>query len=638
MTAVLQKFFEGDYEGGWLCYRSLPNPSFEDDRIAALCLLNLQQAQQAKNLLLKARAGGCEPAAIELATTYRILGQEDLGKASLERVEIVTLSGLDKVMALREWGAIHLCDGNLAAASEALEKAWEAAYETPFTPKILASIGQLLGRVYSERGRDRQAADYLETALQSANPAKSVYIRTTRALCLSYLGCFDEAQSDLEAAETDHDRVPLAIPFFHFVWAELERAKGSNEKALELLQKSAEAARNAQDTETECYAELNLCALETAEGKLDQAQAHLARAKNLIVNEKAQSYYWLRQGALENRAGQAEAGMWLERATGSFERLGLDREAAWGWLHLAEWSLRGGQSRQAGEALSKAAQARYAIGSGFPLLVELRYLPRLVSHLSSLPEDAFARVLYEDLQQTPGPAPVWVEVRTLGQAQIVANGKRVRLDMRRSVEVLSYLLEHPGSTLEQILLMLFPDESPDSARNYFHQVRYDLARAVSGMSVPFSNSSKTYSVAGGGLELTWDVAELKKALRHGGEAGLAKALDMYGGPFLPNSDSEWANNTRSDIAWSVIRTGLEAIQEWFGKGQYEKCLSLAGRLLELEPYDEALNEYLVRATKALQGEAAARRTVARLVHRFESELGDLPPALDELRREFQRLN
>ncbi|MER3553725.1 MAG: hypothetical protein C4331_05090 [Meiothermus sp.] len=638
MGAVLEKFFEGDFEGGWSCYQALRNPSFEDDRIAALCLLNLQQVQQAKNLLLKARAKGCETAAIELATTYRILGQEDLGKESLGRIEIQTLSGLDKVMALREWGAIHLGDGNLAAASEALERAWEAAYETPFTPKILASIGQLLGWVYSERGRDRQATDYLDTALQSANPAKSVYIRTTRALCLSYLGRFEEAHCDLEAAKTSHDRVPLAIPFFHYVWAELERARGSNEQALDLLQKSVEAARRAQDTETECYAELNLCALETAEGKLEVAQAHLARAKNLIVNEKAQSYYWLRQGALHSRAGKAEAGMWLERATQTFERLGLDREAAWGWLHLAEWNLRSGQSPLATEALSKAAQARYAIGSGFPLLIELRYLPRLAAHLSGLPEDAYGRILYEDLQQIPGQTPVWVEVRTLGQSQIVANGKRVRLDMRRSVEVLSYLLAHPGSSLEQILLMLFPDESPDSARNYFHQVRYDLARAVSGMSVPFSNASKTYSVSGGGLELTWDVAELRQALRQGGEAGIAKALDIYQGPFLPNSDSEWANNERQDIAWSVIRAGLETIEGWFAKGQYEKCLSLAGRLLEIEPYDEALNEYLVRATKALQGEAAARRTVARLVHRFENELGDLPPALDELRREFQRLN
>lgn len=638
MGAVLHKFFEGDFEGGWRCYQTLTQPSFEDDRIAALCLINLQQAQQAKNLLLKTRARGCKAAAIELATTYRILGQEALGKETLERIEIRSLNGLDRVMALREWGAIHLCDGNLTAASEALEKAWEAAYETPFTPNLLASIGQLLGRVYSDRGRDHLAADYLDIALQSANRVKSVYIRATRALCLAYLGCFEEAQADLEAAKADSVHVPLAIPFFHWVGAELERAKGNSEQAVELSRRSAEAAREAQDTETECYAELNLCALETAEGKLEAAQAHLARAKNLTVNAKAESYYWLRQGALHSRSGQAEAGRWLQKSVETFEHLGLDREAAWGWLHLADWHLRSGQSLLANEALSKATQARYAIGSGSPLLVELRYLPRLVAHLAGLPEDAYGRALYDDLQQLPGQTPLWVEVRTLGQTQIVVGGKRVRLDMRRSVEVLAYLLGHPGSPLEQILLTLFPDESPETARNYFHQVRYDLARAVAGISVPFSSSSKTYSVAGEGLELTWDVAELRQALRQGGEAGIAKALDLYQGPFLPSADSEWANTERQDIAWSVIRTGLETIGTWFAQGQYEKCLSLAGRLLEIEPYDEALNEYLVRATKALQGEAAARRTVARLVHRFENELGDLPPALDELRREFQRLN
>lgn len=638
MGAVLQKFFEGDFEGGWRCYQALPQPSFEDDRIAALCLLNLQQPQQAKELLLKARARGAAAAGIELATTYRILGQEDLGKESLERIKIHSLSGLDKVMALREWGAIHLCDGNLEAASKALEQAWEAAYETPFTPYLLASIGQLLGRVYSERGRDRQAADYLERALQSANPVKSLYIRTTRALCLAYLGRFEEAQEDLQAAKADSTPAPLAIPFFRWVTAELERAKGNSDQAVALLQQSAEAAREAQDPETECYAELNLCALETAEGRLEGARGHLARAKNLTVNTKAESHYWLRQGALHSRSGQADAGRWIQKSIETFEHLGLEREAAWGWLHLADWHLRSGQSLLANEALSKAAQARYAIGSGFPLLVELRYLPRLVAHLAGLPEDAYGRALYNDLQQLPGQTPLWVEVRTLGQAQILVGGKRVGLDMRRSVEVLAYLLGHPSSPLEQILLTLFPDEPPEAARNYFHQVRYDLARAVAGMSVPFSSSSKTYSVAEEGLELTWDVAELRQALRQGGEAGITRALDLYQGPFLPSADSEWANTERQDLAWSVIRTGLETIEAWFAQGQYEKCLNLAGRLLEIEPYDEGLNEYLVRATKALQGEAAARRTVARLVHRFENELGGLPPALDELRREFQRLN
>lgn len=638
MSAVLKKFLEGDFEGGWCLYQTLSSPTFQDDRMAALCLLNQQKLQQARNLLLKARAGGCEEAGIELAAAYRLLGQGRLGREAIERVNIKILSSFDQAMALREWGAIHLVNGNLVEASEALEQAWAAAYETPTGQKLLAGIGQLLGRVYSARGRDHQAADYFETALQAANPAKVVYIRAARALCLSYLGRFEEAQSDLQQAMSHLEHVPLATSFVQYVAGILEKARGEKKQTSELFQQTAQLSREAQDTETECYAELNLCALETAEGRLEQARGHLARAKNLTINEKAQSYYWLRQGALQSRAGQPEAGKWLEQATQTFERLGLDREAAWGWLHLAEWHLRSGQSRLATEALSKAAQARYAIGSGFPLLIELRYLPRLVAHLSGMPEDAYARVLYNDLQQLPGQAPLWVEVRTLGQAQIVANGKRVRLDMRRSVEVLSYLLGHPGSTLEQILLMLFPDETPESARNYFHQVRYDLARAISGMSVPFSNASKTYSVVGGGLELSWDVAELQQALSSGGEEGLAKALDIYQGPFLPAADSEWANNERQDIAWSVIRTGLETIEGWFAKGQYEKCLSLAGRLLEIEPYDEALNEYLVRATKALQGEAAARRTITRLVHRFENELGELPPALAELRREFQRLN
>nr|WP_255638989.1 bacterial transcriptional activator domain-containing protein [Deinococcus betulae] len=128
------------------------------------------------------------------------------------------------------------------------------------------------------------------------------------------------------------------------------------------------------------------------------------------------------------------------------------------------------------------------------------------------------------------------------------------------------------------------------------------------------------------------------ALAERTEVGVHRALDLYAGPFLPRAEGEWVQGEREDMAWKLIQVGLELMEDWSRTQQYEKCVTLAGRLLEVDPFDESVNAFMIRAVHELGEHPARQAAVARLRRRFEAEMGELPPALLALQREPTSLN
>lgn len=161
MNPILSRIVEGRYLDGLAAYEALPEASPEDDRLAGVCLFNLDDFQRAKNVLLIARARGCEAAGIELATVYRHLGLVDLSHDALAGVDLDRLSTFDRVLALREWGAQFYTSGNVIGATDVLERAWALAHGAPLGSIVLPAIGHALGVAYADRGLDRRAVAYL---------------------------------------------------------------------------------------------------------------------------------------------------------------------------------------------------------------------------------------------------------------------------------------------------------------------------------------------------------------------------------------------------------------------------------------------------------------------------------------------
>jgi len=635
---VLTCVLAGNYLDGLRVYEELQAPTAEDDRWAGLCLHNLGRLFEAKLHFAKAVARGLPQANIELATLYRLTGLGRLAEETLASVFTSDLSKFDRALALRERGAQAVQNGDLAGAVVHLERAWIEGQGTFAEHSLLAPIAQLLGTALSDLGREVEAVQYFEHALRSANPARRAYLNAAYGRSLIYLGRYDQAARALGSSQLTAHHVPLSRPLLIYYQGVLARARGACQHATEHFIQAAELSAVSGEPQIECFARLGLSALATSGGQVLEARRQLARARNLTEDARLSAYVQWREGMLKSATGNPQCLADLQGAVAAFRLLSLRREEMWVWVSLCEVYLESGNADRADNALEHAADLRFCLGEGAPMAVELRYLPTTLTYLSSVPRDHYGRVFWEDFQAVQGGVPTAVEIMSLGTSQLKVGGQAVRLDLARSVELLVYLLDHPGVRLDQIQLDLFPEIEHRTSKSYIHQVRRELEQAVPGLRIPYNRADNTYRAVYPEIDLRWDVADLRRTLndRHG--IHLMEMLSRYGGPFLPKAESRWADMVRNDLQRWIIRVGLETLDDWYRQGEHGKCLDLASRLVEIDPLDEGLNEFLLKATLIVQGPAAARLAYRRVRERYEDEYGEVPPQIGRYRYPGQAPN
>ncbi|MGL4610828.1 MAG: hypothetical protein ACRCYY_14305 [Trueperaceae bacterium] len=124
-----------------------------------------------------------------------------------------------------------------------------------------------------------------------------------------------------------------------------------------------------------------------------------------------------------------------------------------------------------------------------------------------------------------------LRVFTLGEERIMLNAKTIPIPLRRAVEVVAYFLESSGKiSLNKLRLDLFPDDNPQTSRNYFHQFRHELHTRLPEFRIVYHAAEHLYALETD-LTVVWDVAELRAGRKMGGL-----------GIFLPSSGSEWAEH------------------------------------------------------------------------------------------------
>jgi len=637
-NAVLTAVLAGDYLKGVRLYEGLPAPTAEDDRWAGLCLHNLGQHFDAKLRLASAVARGLYQANIELATLYRLTGLSGLAVSTLRTAIEGDLSRFDSVLALRELGAQAIQDGDLSRAVIHLEQAWVNGQGTFAGDSLSVPIAQLLGTVLSDLGREAEAVPYFEHALRLANPPRRVYLNAAYARSLIYLGRYAQAARMLESSGNAAHHVPVSRPVLTYYRGVLARAQGASQHAAELFSQAADLSSGSGEKQTECFARLALCALATSASDLHTARRQLARVHHLTDDARLTAYAQWREGALKAESGDRSGVDLLRRAAAGFHTLFLSREEMWVWAFVCEAHLQLNDTVRADEALDRAADLRFSLGEGAPMAVELRYLSRTLAHLASLPEDRYSRIFWTDFQSVHGAVSTTVEVLTLGSSQIKVAGVGVRLDLSRSVELLVYFLDHPGVRLEQVQLDLFPEVEHRTSKSYIHQVRRELERVVPGLRIPYNRLARTYQVSCPEIEVRWDVADLRRTLNAHCGINALEMLSRCGGPFLPKAEGSWAGTVRRELQRWIVQVGLEMLDEWYVRGEHTKCLALASRLIDIEPLDEGLNEFLLKTTLIVEGQGAARQAYRRIRERYEDEYGEVPPNLQKYQAQINNVN
>jgi tetratricopeptide (TPR) repeat protein len=639
-NAILELYFLGQSRDALERYEALEQPSAEDHLWAAQCLLALDRPVEAFQKNVQARNLGLEDAGAFAAFPLCVMGEVDRAERTLDSLEPKRLSVFGRAVAARERGGIAMIRGQYRRALSHFEQAWELAAQDALGSKRLASFTGALAFALSKLGRDALALQYLNRALEDASDAQRPRLLYLRTLAYLYTGALSEARADLanlEAFEAAQNTQTVNLTHRQYLHGVLARAQGLPTEAIQSWTDAAARAKASGEQEFEFYATLNLTVVKTGQDELDQARAHLLRARGLAQNPLQHALVGLRHGAVLARAQDADAIPVLEATLQAFSDLMLEREIGLTHLHLAEACLRTDQADRGLDHLSYVIDARHALGSGAVFAVELAGLPVTLEVLQAQPQGSYLRVLLQDLSGLERGAANHIEICTLGRYGVCVNGNPVKLEFgtARTVELIAFLLERDWATLEELQTNVFDGVSPARARNHFHVIRNALGKSVPGLSVAFEPVSKTYRLAHPGSRLTWDALEVRRSLASTSEFGVRRALRRYSGAFLYDSESDWALEYRRDLEWRMASCGLQVLEDLFALNRFEACAELAEHLFELTPTNERVAVLLVRSLQELHGFSVGQKRLEGLKQAFASQVGNIPGALLELNQHAQ---
>jgi tetratricopeptide (TPR) repeat protein len=630
---VLEAYLAGRYQEGLEVYRRLEQPSVQAMAWTGQCLFNLDFFVEAIELLLRARALGFEDAGVFAATVMMYTQSFERASELLEEIDESKLTTYGRAALLRERGAKALADRHTSEAVRLLEQAWQIAAGDPLGQRLLPRYSQILGLALIELGRYSNAIRYLTSALETASPAQRGPLLLVRATALAHTGELTQANTDLETLKTLGDAANVRAAHQSFAQGVVAQVQGLPRQASEQYLEAASQAKLTGESETELHAELALSSILTAEGSVPVAQAHLSRARKLAENTAQKAMLGLRHGALLVREQHDDAMPVLEATLRLFEELEAEDSIGIMHLHLAEACLRNNQEYDALAHLARAVNARHALGNGTMFAVELRGLPAVFEFLSGQPRTSGLQPLLDDWRALELNAPAQVGLVTLGGYGLSLNGQPIKIESgtARTVELLAFLLDSGEASVENIITNVFDQVPVANARNSIHVIRGSIARTVPGLVIPHLKDKRKYTISHAGLRLNWDALEVKRALEIGGEVGVRRALALYTGPFLPNSQSEWAEIFRSELEFSVANLGLETVEDLYALERFEACVDLALRLLEVNVLNIGVSVMLVKATAQLKGAFAAREALDHVLKSFERGLGVVPELLRDLR-------
>jgi LuxR family maltose regulon positive regulatory protein len=250
-------------------------------------------------------------------------------------------------------------------------------------------------------------------------------------------------------------------------------------------------------------------------------------------------------------------------------------------------------------------------------------------------ERALGRLIYRP--------PYRLHVRTLGSFGIWRGDQEVRdRDWRSSKarQLFQLLLTERGRALprDQVIEILWPDMEPEPAANNLRVTINRLSKAIEperpegAPPAYLLQQSETYS-----LNLESDIAidavqfaaaaeegrqTYQRGQRPAAVAALRRAVELYGGPYLPDCLYEdWSTVERERLALLFNETALLLATLLLEEGKNHDAIGLAWRVLDYDRAYEEAYRVLMRAHAALGERSTALRLYDRCVAVLQEELG-----------------
>jgi tetratricopeptide (TPR) repeat protein len=515
------------YDKGIENFDAIPSQqrTAKDMRWVGMCYFQLLDDHQAVPFYQTAIYSGAQEARVGLAQAYMFTERMTLAMPELSQIDFEKLAPHDKVFFLRVRSYYYEANAKLTDALSDAELAWAIGQTTPEWAIIAPYLLRQLGTLYGRMGKAQRSFWFFDQSLKLASDDERFATLLTRIEVLIMLGYYLEAREELEKLNLDH--IPEKFhALFYLRWGDIHWTEQALDKAIEMYDKAAFLALEHNLEGEEVTARINLIPLNIAKDYPLTAGEHQARAKAILSDEIDKLIYRFRDALLlltEKMASLEQTLTTLTDLSSELKELGYLQEHGWVLLHAAEIK------RRLGEDFASD-------------LDELQKLAVVLQNNNFLSREwALLPELFATAQEThpkiAGRAPGVIEIFTMGEERIVHNGKTVPIPLRRAIEMIAYFLDNGGKiSLKKLRADLFPDDDPQSSRNYFHQFRHELHTRLPMFHIAFDSAQQLYEIKTD-LTVLWDVAELRAGRKMGGM-----------GLFLPSSGSEWAEMMEHNLA------------------------------------------------------------------------------------------
>lgn len=238
---------------------------------------------------------------------------------------------------------------------------------------------------------------------------------------------------------------------------------------------------------------------------------------------------------------------------------------------------------------------------------------------------------------------VRLQVRALGQAEVLIDGQPAQWHAQGARELFFYLLSHPeGSGRDEMIETLWGLEPGPASHNRFrvtlHRLRTALGtpEAVAEAHGRYHLSPEVFAAS----DMHTMYAALDEAEKAQDSrlrlAAYQRAIGAYGGEYLPGERAEWVDQAREEHKAAYVRAAVELSLAHCDQGS---CAAAVGALvgaLRADPFiGENYHQKLMACLSVVEGRYAAIEHYRRFVRFLRDELEDTP--MDETRDLAERI-
>jgi len=222
-------------------------------------------------------------------------------------------------------------------------------------------------------------------------------------------------------------------------------------------------------------------------------------------------------------------------------------------------------------------------------------------------------------------------LETFGFPEVHADGRPIKLNLRKGLALLIYLAETKGAVARDVLVaLLWPEAARETGlarlRRLLHRIELTLGQSV----FETDRTSVRWSPA---VELKIDTHLFESACDRG---AFEEACLIYRGDFLagfalddcPEFD-DWSFFRREALRGRLMHALERLVQDKNAAGDHFAATVHAGRLVELDSLSEVYGRHLIRSLLLAGDRSAAERHHAALTQRLRDELGVAPEAETE---------